>query len=209
MLLAIAAQCDFDIIQFNVKTVFLYGDLQEDIYMIPPKGTNIDHKYICKLKKSLYGLKQSSRCWNNQFDSFLKLFCFKQCNTDNCIYSREFKGNKVFLTLYIDDGLILTPKQNVLHEIISELKKNFEITITEPNYFVEMEIIKEKGSVFIHQTNYIQKLVKKFNLGDAKAVSIPSDPHVRLSECSSNMFNKENILYQEAVGCLIFAAIVS
>lgn len=74
--------------------------------------------------------------------------------------TRKFKGNKVFLTLYVDESLILTLKKHILHDITSGLEKNFETTVTELNYFIGMEIIKEKGSVIIHKMNYIQKLVK-------------------------------------------------
>lgn len=87
--LATAAQRDLEIAQFNVRTAFLYGRLQEDIYMRIPEGLIIPEEsdsVVCKLERALYGLKQASRCWNKTFCEFLKSFKFKECDADNCVF---------------------------------------------------------------------------------------------------------------------------
>ena len=90
ILLAIAAYYDYEIWQMDVKTMFLNGNLLEDVYMTQPEGF-IDPKYpnrVCKLKRSIYGLKQASRSWNLRFDEAVKVFGFRKNATEPCVYKR-------------------------------------------------------------------------------------------------------------------------
>jgi len=108
MMLAIAAQKKMEIGQFDVKTAFLNGDLTEEIYMRVPEGVKTKYKdKVCRLRKSLYGLKQASRSWNCKFDSFLKHFQFVPNKADACVYTGDYDLDKVYLIIYVDDGLIL------------------------------------------------------------------------------------------------------
>lgn len=152
ILLAIAARQNYNIVQFDIKTAFLYGELNEDIYMKPPPGVTTNSNLVCKLKKSLYGLKQAPRCWNTKFGTFLQTFGFKQCEADKCVYTGEFNENFVLLVLYVDDGLIMTKNAETLTEITSNMKRVFEVSVSEPNYFVglEIEMNKENKSIFIY-----------------------------------------------------------
>lgn len=86
ILLAVATERDLEVEQFDVKTAFLYDDLNEEIYMDIPEGVNADKGQVCRLQKSLCGLKQASRQWNSKFDSFLKTFNLVQSSADPCVY---------------------------------------------------------------------------------------------------------------------------
>lgn len=90
ILLALATTYEMDIQQFDVKSAFLHGELAEEIYMKQPEGYNTDSNLVCKLHKSLYGLKQSSRCWNIKFTKFLKSFNFIQSEADKCVFHSKF-----------------------------------------------------------------------------------------------------------------------
>ncbi|OXU28743.1 hypothetical protein TSAR_000209 [Trichomalopsis sarcophagae] len=92
ILLAIAAKEDLEIAQFDVKTAFLYGDLQEEIYLQQPEGYTTEEGRVCRLQRSLYDLKQSSRCWNEKFVGFLKNF--KSIESDKCVFVGEVKNFK-------------------------------------------------------------------------------------------------------------------
>lgn len=207
VLLSEAAQHNFEMIQFDVKTAFLYGDIQEDIYMTPPEGLKALPSQVCKLNRSLYGLKQAPRCWNNKFDSLLKKFGFKSSHSDKCVYIGNVNNNVVYLLLYVDDGLLLSKSKVSLDVIIQELSKNFDIKKCEPNNFIGLQIEKSKGCIFIHQANYIERLLCKFNMQDANCNVIPVDPHTVLEKSSAAP--DKNIQYREAVGCLMHLAIVS
>ncbi|KAK9729049.1 Reverse transcriptase (RNA-dependent DNA polymerase) [Popillia japonica] len=89
VLLAVAARNNLDIVQFDIKTAFLHGELKEEILMEPPPGITTNTNIVCKLNKSLYGLKQAPRCWNNKFTMFLQDNGFKQCEADKCVYVRN------------------------------------------------------------------------------------------------------------------------
>lgn len=196
--------------QFDVKTAFLNCELKVNVYVLPPEGIVVKSGMVCKLNKALYGLKQASRCWNQRFDGFLKNIGFIQSDADKCVYQGTFNKSKILLALYVDDGLIMGNDKKILKNIIFQLEANFEITVSAVQCFVGMEIKhdKDKGTIFINQKNYIRRIIKKFNMDDAKTVSTPADTHVHLSSDSSNE-TKIKVPYREAVGSLMFAAIVT
>ncbi|KAG8480615.1 hypothetical protein CXB51_024767 [Gossypium anomalum] len=108
-LLGIVAMHDLELKQLDVKTAFLHGELEEDIYMQQPEGFTVSEKkdYVCLLKKSLYGLKQSPRQWYKRFDSFMTSHDFKRSSFDSCVYFKKNNdGSFVYLLLYVDDMLI-------------------------------------------------------------------------------------------------------
>lgn len=207
LLLSIAIQQNLHIVQFDVKTAFLYGVLQENIFMSVPEGLKAGPNMVCKLNKSLYGLKQAPRCWNEKFDSVLKKFGFIKSQVDQCVYIGLYKEVKCYLLIYVDDGLLFSQEKYVLDDILNDLRTNFEITTCKPTNFVGMQLEICRESIFIHQTKYIEHLLNKFNMTDANPNSVPADPHVKLEKCEAPP--EKNILYREAVGSLMHTAIVS
>jgi hypothetical protein len=107
---------DYELEQLDVKTDFLHGDLEGDIYMDQLEGFVVPRKenYVCKLKKSLYGLKQSPRQWYKRFDSFMLSNGFQRSQYDNCVYLKFVNGSPTYLLLYVDDMLIAA---NIMKEI--------------------------------------------------------------------------------------------
>lgn len=208
VLMAVAAQNNFKMKQFDIKTAFLYGDLKEELFMMPPKGLKCDPGLVCKLKKSLYGLKQSPRCWNEKFNSFLENFGFIRSNADRCVYQGEFHNVRVLLILYVDDGIVMSSDITVIDEVLSKLQKQFEITVSDVNYFVGMQITQnEDGSIFVSQEQYIKQTINRFKMSDANPVSTPGDSHVNLSYDESKVLEENDVPYRQAVGSLMFSAI--
>ena len=109
ILLSIAAALDYEIWQMDVKTAFLNGHLEECIYMIQPEGFVVkgQERKVCKLLRSIYGLKQASRSWNQRFDQAIKTFGFEQNVDEPCVYKRIKDEKVVFLILYVDDILLI------------------------------------------------------------------------------------------------------
>ena len=120
-LLAIANICDWEIHQVDVKTPFLQGDIDEEIYIKHPDGY-VDRErsnHVCKLKKSIYGLKQAAHCWNFVIDSFLKSNGFQNYRADPCLYTKSVrqKNGKIYfiiLSLYVDDILLFPNNIDIL-----------------------------------------------------------------------------------------------
>jgi hypothetical protein len=108
-LLGIVVMHDLELEQLDVKTAFLHGDLEEEIYMDQPEGFIVPGKenFVCKLKKSMFGLKQSPRQWYKKFDSFMIVNCFKRPLYDSCVYIKFIDGSPIYLLLYVDDMLIV------------------------------------------------------------------------------------------------------
>ena len=100
----IVAMRDLELEQLDIKTTFLHGELEEEIYMDQPEGFIVPGKedHVCKLKRSLYGLKQSPRQWYKMFDSFMMSHDFKRSEFDSCVYIKFVDGSPIYLLLYVD-----------------------------------------------------------------------------------------------------------
>ena len=132
IILAIAAYFDYEIWQMDVKIAFLNGNLTEDVYMMQPEGfvdpTNTEK--ICKLRKSIYGLKQASRSWNIRFDEVVKGFGFIKNEEEACVYKKASGSSVAFLILYVDDILLIGNDIPMLDSIKTSLKNSFSMKDT-------------------------------------------------------------------------------
>ena len=117
-LLSAAASEKMHLMQFDVSTTFLYGQLDEEIYMEQPEGFSDNSDRVCKLKRSLYGLKQAPRCWNRQFAMFLQKLGFRQCDANPCLFIMKTDSVKLILALYVDDGLVGATDDTALSELV-------------------------------------------------------------------------------------------
>ena len=109
ILLAITTYYDYEIWQMDVKTAFLNGNLSEDVYMTQPEGfvDQQNARKVCRLMKSIYGLKQASQSWNLHFDEEVKLFGFSKNEEEPCVYKKVSGSALMFLVLYVDDILLI------------------------------------------------------------------------------------------------------
>lgn len=216
ILLALAAEECLEIAQFDVKTAFLYGDLQEAVYMKQPNGFEHQNQpnTVCKLKKSLYGLKQSPKCWNKKFVEFLKNYKFEQLKGDQCVFKGILEENVIYIALYVDDGLVLSKSKHAINALMKHLQDKFKVTYDiegDVKQFVGMQIThnSQTNTVILHQKPYIQKLLEKFNLKEANPVAVPAEPGLYLQAPEDNLNYEKKQPYREAVGSLIFVATVS
>lgn len=207
-LLSISAAYRMHLLQFDVKTAFLYGDLEEEIYMDQPPGFNDGTNKVMKLTKGLYGLKQAPRQWNAKINQFFSTQNFNRSYQDHCIFFKT----KPFLTIcviYVDDGLVASTDLSELKQLTNSLSSTFEMKFHTPQIFVGMEIRQSpnRESISIKQTTYINELLKRFKMTDCKSMSTPGDSKVKLE--ASNEQPNTNIPYQEAVGALLYLSIIS
>ena len=211
--LAIAAARNMDIVQFDVKTAFLNGTLNEEIYMDQPDGYNDGSERVCRLRKSIYGLKQSPRVWNEKFDDFVTSQGFVAVAGDSCVYlrSNDSSSDLIIMCLYVDDGLIVSTNQSSVDSFITKLKSTFDVTINDPNCYVGMEIHRDQSSksITVNQRGYITRILERFGLSEANPVSSPLEPTLKLtgsSDCSEERFTGP---YREAIGCLNYLSTIS
>jgi hypothetical protein len=161
------------ILQVDVKTAFLYGDLEEEIYMNQPEGfiKPGDEDKVCLLKQSLYGLKQAPLCWNKKLNEhFTKTMSFKRLSTDICLYRRD----GVYVVVYVDDMLVYGDTQKICDTIYTELTNAFSCTnLGFPKGMLGMVITPVQGGVIVHQMKYINELIDRFDMKDAKIKRTP------------------------------------
>ena len=214
MFLARATQDDLELLQFDVCTAFLYGELEEEIFMKIPERIDVQNNSasaVSRLRKSLYGLRQAPRCWNARISEFLRKFSLVQSEADPCVYGGMIEHESVYLALFVDDGLIACKSLGVIEKVVEYLREAFEITIGIANKFVGLQIARnrEEKSMMIQQGDYAEKILGKFRMDDAKAVSVPADPHVALEPVKKDEESENSSPYREAVGSLMFLSVVS
>lgn len=202
-LLAIANTEDLLVFQVDVRTAFLNGQLQEKVYMTMPEGLPTGNGEVCLLKRSLYGLKQSSRCWNKRFNEFLVSLGFQRSRHDYCLYVKEEKENSVYLVIYVDDLLIAGKDARVVRNIQEKLKKEFEMAdMGEVHHFLGIKVERkmEEGLMTLSQTGQIDKLLLNFGMEQCNPVKTPAEPNLHLEKFSGECKNP----YRELIGGLMY-----
>jgi hypothetical protein len=145
--MALMLHYDLELHQMDVKMAFLNGDLYENVYMAQLKGFVVEGKENigCRLKKSIYGLKQAFRQWYLEFDETIKKFGFKENEKDNCIYAKFKNGKFIFLILYVDDILLASSDVNLLLETKKLLSSNFDMKdLGEASFILGIEIHRDR-----------------------------------------------------------------
>lgn len=169
IVMALVAYFDLELHQMDVKIAFLNGNLDEAIYMVHPQGFAVKGKEHmgCRLRKSIYGLKQASRQWNLKFDEVIKRFGFRENVVDKCIYVK-FKGGKlIILVLYVDDILLASNDKNMLHETKNFLSTHFDMKdLGEASYVLGIEIHRDRSQrvLGLSQKTYIEKMLKRYKM---------------------------------------------
>jgi len=215
VLLSLVAMKNYELEQLDVKTAFLHGDLEEQIYMQQPEGYRIVGKenHVCLLQKSLYGLKQSPRQWYKRFDAFMESIYFGRSQYDNCVYFKKLAdGSYMYLLLYVDDMLIATLNKEEIKKVKEQLSSPFEMKELGPaKKILGMEIIRDRsiGKLYLSQKGFIEKVLDRFKMKDAKPVSTPLAGKLRLSRQLSPKTEKEmsymsGVPYSSAVGSIMY-----
>ena len=210
---------DLELEQLDVKTAFLHGELDEEIYMDQPEGFIVPGKedFVCKLKKSLYGLKQSPRQWYKRFDSFMISHGFERSKYDSCVYIKFVDGSPIYLLLYVDDMLIAAKGMKEITTLKAHLSSEFEMKdLGAAKKILGMEITRDRksGLLFLSQQSYIKKVLHRFNMDGANSVSTPIAPHFKLSVSQCPTTDEEfeymsKVPYSSAVGSLMYAMVCS
>ena len=191
--------------QIQVSTAFLHGGLSEEIYLKQPKGFVEQGKenLVYRLKRSIYGLKQSPRCWNHMLDSQLKEMGFEQTASDPCLYVHANSEREMFVVAVNVNDIILGGKnESILHQVEQELSKKFNMKDVGSLHHVLGVTVIEDQSVWIGQPTYTENVLHRFDMHNSWPVSSPVNPDVKLTACESpdNVCNQE--LYQAVVGSL-------
>ena len=207
---ALGVQHKLQLHQMDVSTAFLHGELAEEVYMRQPEGFVEQGKehLVCRLKRSIYGLKQSPRCWNHALDSKLREMGFEQTSSDPCLYVHfDSEGVMFLVAVYVDDIVLGGRSEAKMNAVKKELSQKFEMKDLGPlHHFLGVKVIQDHLTeiIWIGQPSYTEKMLQKFGMYDSKPVSTPVNPDVKLvpSENPDDVCNQQR--YQAVVGSLLY-----
>ena len=206
-ILSLAAKHGLKVHHMDVNSAFLNGELEEELFMKQPDGFVQAGKenYVCKLNKSLYGLKQASKCWNVALDSFLLDIGFVKSNVDNCVYVKVVDGIPCIVAVYVDDMIFACKNFEYLNAVKSQLSSKFLMKdLGDLTYFLGVNVIQGIDKITINQAAYVNLLLKKFGFEDCKPVATPADSNSFLEKATDSCELFDIRLYQSAVGALLY-----
>ena len=178
-LIALSVKCGMKLHLVDVTTAFLNGTLEEEEFMKQPEGFVIEGKegILCKLNKSIHGLKQSPRCWNSTIDSYLQESGFSQSKADPCIYFKDAGGEApIYLGVNVGDIIIVAKSDLQLLQLKDNLSQKFELkNLGNVSCFLVMSVTQDSVSVniLINQPAYIKLMLELFGMQDCKPVATP------------------------------------
>lgn len=218
VMLSLADSLNLDVEQLNVKTAFLNGGLEEEIYMDHPEGFKVKGKedLVCQIKKSLYGLKQAPRQWYKKFDSFMVDHGYQRTTSDTCVFIKRFiYGDFIILLLYVDDMLIIRQNSEKINKLKNEMKKYFSMKDLGPTkHILGMSIRRDRKehTLWLSQEKYIEKVFERFHMEKENVVATPLSSHFNLSlkQSSTSKIEKEEmhkVSYVPTIGSLMSAMV--
>ena len=188
MMIAIAALRGLEIHQMDVKTSFLNGDLDEEIYMEQPEGFSALglYKKVYKLVKSLYGLKQAPKQWHEKFDNAILSNGFRINECDKCVYVKDTDKGYVILCLYVDDLLIVGSNDEMIKATKRLLNSKFDMKdIGLADVILGVKITKTSGGIVLSQAHNVNKILEKFGKADTSMFRTPVDLSLYLTKNNS------------------------
>ena len=206
VLLALASVYNLFVHQMDVKTAFLNGNLDEEIYMEQPEGFVLprNENKVCKLVKSVYGLKQAPKQWHEKFDSVILEFGFEHNSADKCIYSKFTENYGVIICLYVDDMLIIGTNMLGVNDTKKYLSSRFQMKdLNEVDTILGVKVKRHSGGFALCQSHYIEKVLSKFSHLNIKEANTPYDVSSKLTE--NNGREVAQIEYASAIGSLMYA----
>lgn len=194
----------------DIKTAYLHGQLQEIFMRQPPGYGSGKPNEVCRLRRSIYGLKQAARVWNTKIDEVLKRMGFHQSSADPCLYIRQRAGKSIFVLIYVDDVIVICYTEEEFAEVIGGLKRNFTISVMgNLCFFLGIRVRMVAGHYCIDQQAYLERVLERFGMKDAKASKYPMDPRFlkQREEIGRRLDSPE--AYQSLIGALLYVAVTT
>ncbi|KAM5546528.1 hypothetical protein ABKV19_002354, partial [Rosa sericea] len=206
LLLSIACHLRFKLFQMDVKTAFLNGFLQEEVYVEQPPGFqdphNLDHVY--RLKKALYGLKQAPRAWYERLSTHLVEKGYTRGSVDKTLFVKRTKNDLIIAQVYVDDIVFGSTSRYLVKEFQSVMESEFEMSMCgELTFFLGLQVKQIDTGLFLSQSKYAENLIKKFGLASKKTVTNPMSTTTKLSEDHDGK-SVDPTLYRSMIGSLLY-----
>ena len=214
--LAVAAVKGWFLSQLDVNNAFLHGELHEEVYMSLPPGFHSkgeqcskgeQSQLVCKLNKSLYGLKQASRMWFSKFSTALVEFGFVQSKADYSLFTRQHGDSFIVLLVYVDDVLIASNDQKGVEDFKVLLDQKFKLKdLGELRYFLRLEVARTDKGISLCQRKYALEILEDAGLLRCKPSRVPMDQTLKLSKFDGELLDDPSH-YRRLVGRLLYLTI--
>lgn len=218
--LAFAARHDFEVHQVDVKSAYLNGEFDEHkvIYMSVPPGVQLtnDPALVLRLLCPLYGLRQSARHWHKKLRQVLEeLLDMHPCDVDQAVFFRVAGSDLIVIVVHVDNLTIVASSTKLIVLVKSKLREVFEISDEgEIHWILGFAVICDQPTrtLSLSQTAYIEVIIHRFGLEDAKSLTTPMDPHVQLTteqspKTTAEVAEMQNVPYRKAVGSLMYTSL--
>jgi hypothetical protein len=203
--ISIAAEMGWKIHQMDVKTTFLNGLIEEEVYIEQPQGFEVHGRdsHVCRLKKALYGLKQAPRAWYSRIDTYLQQMGFEKSEADPNLYYIVVGEDPLILVLYVDD-LFITGAERLIVGCKESLASEFEMKdIGLMHYFLGLEVWQEPGHIFLGQGRYVVDILRRFWMEDCRPMSTPMITNWKKLHSSESEL-VDPTLYRQLIGSLMY-----
>ncbi len=204
LLIALAAKQGWEIHHLDVKSAFLNGDLEEDVYVVQPSGFVDENNVgkVLKLRKALYGLKQAPRALNFKLDRSLVSLGFVRSVTEHAVHTRDSGKSRLILGVYVDDLIITGACLDEIGRFKAQMQKLFSMSdLGKLSYYLGMEVQQSEEGVTVCQTAYVNKILEKSGMTGCNPTEVPMESPLKLSKNSSGEV-VDATLYRSVVGSL-------
>ncbi|SCV72786.1 BQ2448_4323 [Microbotryum intermedium] len=190
-LIALAAARGYHIIQADIDKAYLHGELEEELYMRVPEGIRLPDDVCLKLQRSIYGLKQAGRVWNETIHKTLVKLGYNRLRSEECVYRRTVGKDDYFIAVYVDDLLFVGPD-------LSEIDR----------YILGVQLVRQADGIALSQRQYLLDVLARFGMADANKSVLPMQPGLQLKPCN-NPDPALQTKYRSAIGSLMYAVVAT
>ncbi|KAK1424407.1 hypothetical protein QVD17_19736 [Tagetes erecta] len=204
--LAYASFMKFEVFQMDVKGAFLYGPITDDVYVRQPPGfedPDYPHR-VYKLSKALYGLHQAPRIWYETLSKHLLEHGFTRGQIDPTLFMKRDNDDLLCVQVYVDDIIFGSTSASMCKEFEEIMKSRFQMSsMGEINFFLGLQVKQSADGIFINQSKFIEKLLKKFKMQDCQTIRTPSDVNCKIQPDPKGKA-VDQTLYRSMIGSLMY-----
>nr|GEW71696.1 hypothetical protein [Tanacetum cinerariifolium] len=206
LFLAYASFMGFTVYQMDVKSAFLYGTIDEEVYVMQPPGFQ-DSEFparVYKVEKAMYGLHQAPRAWYGTLSKYLLTNGFERGTIDQTLFIRRQCGDFILIQVYVDDIIVRSSNPLLCREFEALMHEKFQMSaMGELNFFLGLQVLQNKDGIFLSQDKYVGDILKKFGYLDVRSANTPMD--------KENPWGKDRTrkdvdlhLYRSMIGSLMY-----
>ncbi|KAI3665458.1 hypothetical protein L6452_44085 [Arctium lappa] len=208
LFLAYASFMQFKVYQMDVNSAFLYGSIDEEVYVCqPPRFENPSYPdRVYKLKKALYGLHQAPRAWYDTLSTYLLENRFERGIIDKTLFIKRQKKGILLVQIYVDDIIFRSSKDQMCRDFEELMHKSFKMSsMGEITFFLGIQVKQQKDGIFISQSKYVKDILNKYGLSDSKPASTPMETHKQITADLEGE-DVDVHLYRSMIGSLMYLA---